>query len=189
MKPTTTLKILAALSLAAIPAGADVKPVTLLRKYKKGETLRYKREIMLTSGRVMAHDIEVAKLTVRDVKPDGTSIIEADRESGKLTSGGKTNALPPQKMSVITREKSGKLVAYVDLSKSTASTDPKVWQLTSAISAPFLPDKPVKSGASWTTTLENPAVKGSQVTVPPPTSARKNTTVRIDGSSTRSPKR
>src|SRR5215470_12021434 len=81
-------------AFSAAPLRADDKPVTLARTYKKGDVTRFKTESTVNAA---GNDITVtqtSKVTVKDVKDNGQSVVEQAGEGGKLSMGGADQDIP-----------------------------------------------------------------------------------------------
>ncbi len=158
-----------AASLLAVFIGqaafAQDKPVELAYNYKKGDTHRTKVTINTT---VMGMDIVVnatTKTEIKDIKPNGDIVVVMTSEGGKVNIGGQEQEQPAQPPVPMTRSKLGKLVEYKVEEPPMAILAPEIQKLSAILNDQLLPEKPVKKGDTWTTEVENPAIKEKKVTV------------------------
>jgi hypothetical protein len=139
--------------------------VTLTRTYKEGTVLKYK-----TVNKVDANGMDVVlkhgdKITVKEIKPDGQVVTEHATGAGTLTIGGQDQEVPAGAPVTETYDKTGKLATYkADHADETYMSAP-VQNLLEIAAHVILTDKPVKTGDTWQTEVDNPAVKGKKITI------------------------
>ena len=138
--------------------------VTLTRKFKEGDVIRFKTVVNATVMGGEAVVTSTAKQTVKKVKDNGEITVSIVDEGGKLSFGGMEQDLPAGAEVVETRDKAGKLSKIEFPNGGQEFMTPEVRHLTSLLAEPMLSDKPVKAGDTWTVEVDNPAVKGKKVT-------------------------
>ncbi len=152
--------------LAVLQMARADDAVSLAANYSVGQSQRYKTT---TVTQVLSKDVtltEIVKRTVKEIKPSGDVVFVVAPESRTLVFGGSSPQNMPVGQSVTeTYTKSGKLqdVQLPDISGGPIT--PAALQLLIAVNNPIFPDKPVKEGDSWETQLDDPVVKGKQVTI------------------------
>ena len=143
-----------------VVAKADAKPVIIVRTYKDGETRRYSTQI---KANVMGMEILITggqKITVKELKKDGSVVLSTEAEEGKMEIGGNPpETQPATKPATITRDKFGKLVEVVPSEDQQTVWSPEIQKLIYSIGDVILNGKEVKQGESWETELSNPALK------------------------------
>ena len=153
----------AALLAVGIAAYAE-DAITLSRKFKEGDTVRYKATV---NANVMGGEATVtttSKQTVKKVKDNGEVIVSIVDEGGKLSFGGMEQDLPGGAEVVETRGKNGRITKLEFPSGGQEIMTPEIRELMSLISDVILSEKAVKSGDAWEVEVDNPAVKGKKVT-------------------------
>jgi hypothetical protein len=143
----------------------DDKPITLTRTYKAGEITRYNSTMRVKAlGNEFVQE-SVDKIEIIKVDPDGSATATYGQESGSYTLNGKKNDLPKSPAWTITRDKYNRFVKASTEETLEFFIVPDVRRLLFACIEVVFPERPVKVGESWTTELDNPAVKGKKVTL------------------------
>ncbi len=147
------------------PARAD-DAVAMARTYKEGDTARYKVTLKISAeGNQMITVTQNTKYQVKTVNPDGGVVLLATDLGGTLDLGaGQPQNLPPGSTMTVTMDKSGKLTD-LKVDKPNDNFSSGTLQLIEIAHHIILSDKPVKEGDSWETQLDDPVVKGKQVTI------------------------
>jgi hypothetical protein len=139
--------------------------MTLTRKVKAGDSVRYKTTLTLSANGADVTVEQNRKQTVKEVKESGETVTEITGEGDKLTVNGETNDIPPTAATTVTLDKSGKILSY----KPAAADDPylstSTLHLLTLAEEIIFPDKAVKTGDSWKTEVDNPAVKEKKVVI------------------------
>jgi hypothetical protein len=151
--------------IAAQAATAQEKSVNLAYNYKAKDTYRSK---VTVNTNVMGQDVVVtgtAKTEIKEIKPNGDFVVVMTNEGGKLNIGGQEQDQPATPPVTTTRTKLGKLVDYKAEDAAMGILAPEVQKLMAMLGEQLLPEKEVKKGDTWTTEIENPAVKEKKVTV------------------------
>jgi hypothetical protein len=155
--------LVSALAFAKPPV--DDNPVTLRRVYKAGDVSRYATTMRV---KVMGNEFvqeSVDKIEVKKVDPDGTAGLTYEIESGSYILNGNKNDLPKAPPWAITRDKQNRFVKATTEETFEVFMAPEVRRLLFSCVEVVFPDKPVKVGDTWTTELDNPAVKGKKITL------------------------
>lgn len=162
---STVFASIFALAIApAIVRADDDKPVTLASPAKAGDSVRYRSTIDVDLNGNEIKVIQNRKHTVKEVKDSGEITLIVAEEGGKLSLGGNEQEIPGGEPTTVTLTKTRKILTHKPDGENpylSASTR----HLLAIVDTPILPDKAVKPGDSWTTELDNPAVKGKKVTV------------------------
>jgi hypothetical protein len=156
--------VVCVLALSAFQVARADDMTKLTRTYKAGDVTRYKQIIKVS---VMGMDIvvtTVTKSTVKEVKPTGDVVVLREGESGTLSMNGSDMPQPPGPPVTFTYDKSDKLADF-KATEEGGFLDPGVNRLVAVVHHIVLTDKPVKTGDTWETELENPAVKGKKLTL------------------------
>lgn len=154
-----------ALTVFATPAFAQDKSVNLAYNYKAKDSYRSK---VVVNTNVMGQDVVVtatAKTEIKEIKPNGDIVVVLTNEGGKLNLGGQEQDQPATPPVTATRTKLGKLVDYKAEDAAMGILAPEVQKLMAMLGEQLMTDKEVKKGDTWTTEIENPAVKEKKVTV------------------------
>jgi hypothetical protein len=146
-------------------AAAQDKAVSLAYNYKAKDSYRSKVTVNTSVNGQDVAVIATAKTEIKEVKPNGDFVIVTTNEGGKLNLGGQEQDQPAQPPVTFTRTKYGKLVDYKADDVAMGVLSPEVQKLMAAIGEQLLPEKDVKKGDTWTTEIDNPAVKDKKVTV------------------------
>jgi hypothetical protein len=136
--------------------------VNLQYNYKKGDVFRYKLDVI---ANVMGMEVTVKtgqKMTVKEVKENGDFVIVYEGEAGVANIGGQEQEMPAQPPFEITISKRGKFVSY-NSEAQQGLMSPEIVKLMAVMNENVLPDKAVKAGDTWTTEVDNPAVKNQKV--------------------------
>jgi hypothetical protein len=165
LKLSRTLWLLFFGLVAPFQSWADDKPITLTRTYKKGESARYKAESKITTPMGEAKLTGTSHMIVKEVKPDGTVVVDEISEGGKISLAGMDIDIPQMPATTLTRDKSGRLTDYKRPETLQSQEDPAVAKLMASIGTALLTDKPVKVGDSWETQVENPLDTDNKVKV------------------------
>jgi hypothetical protein len=158
--------LISLMALGVTLAGASAvhaqDEVNLEFSYKKGDTFRYKMEVVAS---VMGMDVTVKtgqKMTVKEIKENGDYVIVYEGEAGVANIGGQEQEMPAQPPFNITISKRGKFVSY-NSEAQQGIMSPEIVKLMAVMSENVLPEKAVKAGDTWTTEVDNPAVKNQKV--------------------------
>ncbi|HLJ57699.1 MAG TPA: hypothetical protein VKT77_21870 [Chthonomonadaceae bacterium] len=152
-----------AVALLATPVRADDKPVTLSRTFNKGDVVRMSIETTVDANGSEVLVKLTSRATVKAVKDAGQLVVESQDEAGKVTVNGSDMDIPAGGITTLTYDKTGKLVEFK--AEEGGILTPEVLRLLETMRMPILSDKQVKSGDSWQTEFDNPAVKGKKFTV------------------------
>lgn len=155
---------LMALGVAQIAASAAraQDEVNLEYSYKKGDVFRYKTEVI---ANVMGMEVTVKtgqKMIVKEIKENGDYVIAYEGESGVASIAGQEQEMPATPPFEITISKRGKFISY-NTEAQQGIMSPEIVKLMAVMAENVLPEKPVKPGETWTTEVDNPAVKGKKV--------------------------
>ena len=142
-----------------VAAKADAKPVTIVRTYKVGDSLRYTILIKASVGGMEGTINGAQKMVVKEIKKDGSVVLTHEAEESKIEFGGNVRNQPATKPSSETRDKFGKLIDYTPSEDVMSPWTPEIQKLMSSINDVIINGKEVKAGESWETELINPAVK------------------------------
>ncbi len=142
----------------------DEKTVTLANPLKAGDSVRYKNTSVIDIGGMEITLEQTQKRTVKDVKESGEITVIVAEEGGKVNFGAGDTEIPPSEPTTIIQAKSGKISSFKPESENMYLSVP-TRHLMVLGERVVLPDKPVKAGDSWTTEIDNPAVKGKKVTI------------------------
>src|SRR5688572_15885983 len=155
--------ILPAALLAVGIAAYAQDAVTLTRKFKEGDTIRFKATV---NANVMGGEAVVtttSKQTVKKVNDNGEVIVSIVDEGGKLSFGGAEQELPGGAEVVETRGKNGRITKLEFPAGGQEIMTPEIRELMSLISDVIFAEKPVKAGDAWEVEVDNPAVKGKKI--------------------------
>src|SRR5437016_4603231 len=137
-------RLLIAASILLLPLAARAEDaVKLARTYKKGEVVRMKTEALVGLMGMEVKLIQITKGEVKDVKADGTVVLESQLESGKVVINGMEIDIPEAPKTTITRDKSGKIVEF-KMDGGPGGESPEVSQLMALVSEPVIEGKTVK---------------------------------------------
>ena len=141
-----------------IPSGSAAATYALRPVWKTGETARYKMTVHRTADK-KRYDLDIVDSlfhitmlqTIRDVKPDGTVIMEDTTEEADGDFDGRdmelTSAIPKM---TLTRDKTGEAAVKseggVALLRETME---QLFRLTTRMQRGFTPPAPVRVGESW----------------------------------------
>lgn len=160
--------LVAAGALALLPApgarGQDA-PVQLRYTYKAGRTARY---TTTQTGSVMGADLTLSApytITVKQVRDDGSAVVERKQEAGKISIGGQEQETPAADPQSSTRDRRGRLLEYNVRANADGFIAPEVTHLLASLTHPLLPEKAVAKGDTWQVEVDNPADAGKKVTV------------------------
>lgn len=154
----------AALTLAQ-GATAQDKSINLAYNYKAKDSYRSKVTVNTTVNGMDVAVNATAKTEIKEIKTNGDIIIITTNEGGKLSIGGQEQDQPATPPVTITRSKLGKLLEYKAEDAAMGVLAPEVQKLMAMLGEQMFTDKDVKKGDTWTTEIENPAVKEKKVTV------------------------
>jgi len=136
--------------------------VSLARKFKEGDIVRFKSTVNASVMGGEAVVTSTSKLTVKQVKDNGDITVSILDEGGKLSFGGQDQDLPAGPEVVETRDKNGRIKKLEFPSGGQEFMTPEIRQLTAILGEVMLAEKPVKEGDNWTAEVENPAVKSKK---------------------------
>jgi len=162
MLKKTRLILPAALLAVGVAAFAQ-DAVTLTRKFKEGDTIRFKTTV---NASVMGGEAVVtttSKQTVKKVKENGEVVVSIMDEGGKLSFGGAEQDIPGGAEIVETRGKNGRISRLEFPSGGQEIMTPEIRELMSLIPDVIFSDKAVKAGDAWEAEADNPAVKGKKI--------------------------
>ena len=137
--------------------------VTLARKFKEGDVIRFKTVLTANVMGTEAVATSISKQTVKKIHENGEVTVGILDEGTKLALMGQEQELPSAGEAVETRDKNGRIKKLELPAGSQEFMTPEIRQLTSILAEPMLGEKAVKSGDAWTAEVENPAVKGKKV--------------------------
>ncbi len=142
----------------SVPSGSPSATYALRPIWKSGETARYKMMVHRTADK-KRYDLDIVDSlfnitllqTIRDVKPDGTVVMEDVTEKADGDFDGRemelTSAIPKM---TLTRDKTGeaavKAEGGVDLVREPIA---QLFRLTARMQRGFTPPAPVRVGESW----------------------------------------
>jgi hypothetical protein len=159
---------MSAIALVMITGQAAIaqdKPVTLEYKFKQGDTFRSKVTINTS---VMGTDVVVnatSKTEIKEIKKNGDIVVVSTSEGGKVKLGDMEQDQPAQPPVTTTRSKLGKVVEYKAEDVPMSILAPEIQKLAAVLNEQIFGEKPVKKDDTWTTEVENPAVKEKKITV------------------------
>jgi hypothetical protein len=164
-----TLRILlSALSALALVAPLSVRAddaVTLTRTNKKGEVTRFKLTINASIAGQDGVVIQKIKEEVKEVKENGDTVISFMVEGGSYSFGGMEMEIPASPAFDQVYDKFGKLLEFKMPEGAAGVMTAEVQHLMAIVNSPILTGKMVKTGDTWETECDNPAVKGKKVVV------------------------
>jgi hypothetical protein len=145
---------------------ADDKPVTLVLTPKANAVSHHKINLAVSLGGNEVAKVESrSKTEIKEVKKDGSFDVVASSEGGHVTSPGGEQDIPPMPVSKFTRDKYGKLVEFTPAPGTPEIFEPEIVRLQAMLNGVLFPEKAVKAGDSWETSLDNPTAKGKKFTV------------------------
>jgi hypothetical protein len=151
------------IALISTASFADDPPVALKRSPKKGDVVRFRAESEIKTGMGDAKLVGTSKTTVKEIKENGSVVLEEATEGGTITLNGMEITLPLMPPTVVTRDMSGKLLELKKEETTGGSESPEVTQLMASIGTPILQEKAVKAGDAWETEVDNPLAKDKRV--------------------------
>ena len=156
--------LLSARAIADLGAifGAD-DAVTVKQVLKVGDSIQLK-----STTSVGARDVTVVqtrKQTVKELKENGDAVFIVTPLGGKYTVNGTDNDIPAGAPTTVTTNKYSRILTYKPDNDDNPYLSASTLHLLALVDTIIFPDKPVKAGDSWTSDLDNPAVKDKKVTI------------------------
>lgn len=140
-------------------------PVMLKRTYKAKRVSTYKNTIKTN---VMGADIAIetkVKIAVKEIKEDGSIVIESKDEGGTISIMGSEQPSPSSNPTIVTRDKDHKVKEVKREAGEMDPFSPEVMKFMEWMNEPILGKNAVKPGDSWETKIENPLKKDDKFTV------------------------
>lgn len=148
----------------ALSARAD-DAVTLTRSLKEGTTAKYKSVTKIDANGMDVVLKRAEKITVKEIKADGQVTLVYTAGAGTLTMSGNDQDLPSEPPVTETFDKAGKMTGYKAENPDEQYFSVGIQNLLAISYHIILPDKPVKSGDTWETQVDNPVVKSKKITI------------------------
>jgi hypothetical protein len=92
-------------------------------------------------------------------------VITLTDQGGKYTADGNENDIPADPPVTVTLDKLNKILSFKPQTEGSGFFPTSSLHLLFAVDTIVLPDKAVKPGDTWTTEIDNPAVKGKKVAI------------------------
>jgi hypothetical protein len=153
------------LLFAAVAVKAQDMAITIALNAKVGDVHSYKMVVLANVAGNEATVTRKVKETVKEVKPTGEiSVVQSDEGTTIEVGGMQLPEQPPVPPVTFVRNKVNRLLDIKDAPVEGIMT-PEIMRLSSFLNEFLLPEKAVKSGDTWETVFDNPAVKDKKVTV------------------------
>jgi hypothetical protein len=145
---------------------ADDKPVMLALTPKANTVAHFKINLAVSMmGNEVAKVEQRNKSEIKEVKKDGSFTVASFSEGVHVNGPGGEQDLPGGPVAKSTRDKFGKLIEFTPEPGGQEIFAPEVVRLQAMLSQIIFPEKAVKAGDNWETSLDNPADKGKKLTV------------------------
>ena len=142
----------------------ETKPVAIAQNLKAKDSVQYKVITTITGGADVTVE-QNRKYTVKEIKDNGNIVSTIANLGGKVNLNGADQEIPPGAPVALTQSKNGSVLTYTPETDNNPYFSAATLNLLEMIDHIILPEKPVKPGDSWTTEVDNPAVKGKKVKI------------------------
>ncbi len=152
--------------LMSVRAVADLRAedaVAVKQVLKVGDSIQLKSTTEVPGQDVTV--IQTRKQTLKELKDNGEAVFIVTPLGGKYTVNGTDNNIPAGAPTVVTTNRYSKILTFKPDNDDNPYLSAVTLHLLALVDTIIFPDKPVKPGDSWTTDLDNPAVKDKKVTI------------------------
>lgn len=146
-----------------IPVCAQA-PLMLSYTPQKGSTVYYNGNLVINTGKSVVTISQRYHVTISAVNTDGSFDQTLTYDKYEMKSDQGSQPLPTPPPLTLSYESTG-LMKDKTLTSSDPSMDPGIAKILMLTTRPILSAKPVSPGDKWTTTLDDPEVKGQKITV------------------------